>query len=71
VKWRLEYKADQIDAESIRELLLRETIVVHKHDKLGKVCLVVRPRFHVPGDFTIEQLVRYGIFIIEHATEEV
>jgi hypothetical protein len=52
-------------------LLLRETIVLHKYDKENKVCLLVRPRFHFPEQFTIEQLVKYGICLIEKGTEQV
>jgi len=52
-------------------MLLKETIVIHRHDKENRLAIVVRPRFHSPGSQTIEELVRYGIFLIERATIQV
>ncbi|TNV76486.1 hypothetical protein FGO68_gene8819 [Halteria grandinella] len=69
VNWRMEFKADQIDPESIRSLLMKETIILHGCDKKQRYCLVIRPRFHNPGSQTLEDLIRYGIYLIEQATE--
>lgn len=49
VNWRIDYKVDQLDPMSIKSLLLKETIILHGHDKSNRFCIVVRPRFHVPG----------------------
>ena len=65
VNWRLDFKADQIDPDSIKSLLLKETIVLHGCDKLKRYCLIIRPRFHNPGSQTLEDLIRYGIYLIE------
>jgi hypothetical protein len=50
VDWRLDFKADQIDPNSIRQLLLKETLVLHGYDKANRFCLIVRPRFHTPSE---------------------
>ncbi len=70
VKWRLDFKADQIDPESIRALLLKETIIIHGHDKGNRFCVIIRPRFHNPTSQTLEDLIRYGIYLIEKATDK-
>ena len=68
VDWRMEFKADQIEPESIRKLLIKETIVLHGFDKAKRFCIIIRPRFHNPGQQTLEDLIRYGVFLIEQAT---
>ena len=69
VEWRMDFKADQIYPNSIRSLLLKETIILHGYDKGSRYCLVVRPRFHTPSEQSLEELIRYGIYLIELATE--
>jgi hypothetical protein len=49
VNWRLEYKADQIDPNSIKSLLLKETMILHGCDKARRLCIIIRPKFHNPG----------------------
>jgi len=49
VKWRLEYNADSISEESIRNELNTGKAFWHKNDKLGHPCLVVRACKHFPG----------------------
>lgn len=68
VNWRLEFKADMIDPMSIKPLLIKETIILHGFDKENRFCIVVRPRFHTPGKQSLEDLIRYGIYLIEQAT---
>ena len=69
VDWRIDFKADQIDPNSVRHLLLKETMILHRYDKARRYCLLVRPRFHTPGGHTLEELIRYGIYLIEQAME--
>ena len=35
------------------------------------IIIVVRPRFHVPGAQPIEDLIRYGIFVVEKAIRRI
>lgn len=68
VNWRLEFNVDSIDPNSIKHLLTKETIILHGYDLQNRFCVVVRPRFHTPGKQTLEDLIRYGIYILEQAT---
>ena len=71
VRWRLSYKADQIRPSQIRDMLLLETFVLGPVNKDGCITLLIRPRFHTPGTFHIEELVRYGIFCVEQAIKQI
>ena len=66
-KWRLEFKADLISAERCKTALLRETIVMGGVDSEKQLTIICRPKFHIPGVFSIEELVQYGLFVIEAA----
>ena len=71
VRWRLSYKADQIRPSQIRDMLLRETMMLGPPTKDGCITLFIRPRYHVPGANHIDDLVRYGIFIVEQAINRI
>ena len=71
VRWRLSYKADQIRPSQIRDMLLLETFVLGPINKDGCISLFIRPRFHTPGTFHIDELVRYGIFCVEMAVKQI
>jgi len=51
VRWMLEFKADKLDPESIRGMLLKETCVLGPIDKQKRLSILIRPRFHNPGEF--------------------
>ncbi len=36
-------------------------------DKKGRAALIIRPRFHTPDEFPMDQMLRYGIFMVEKA----
>ena len=59
-----------INPEDIKKMLIKETIILHGTDKDNRFCIIVRPRYHNPGLFTIDELIRYGIFIIDQATKQ-
>ena len=44
---------------------MTQRVVVHGVNKQGQGILIVRGRFHNPGEFTTEQMTRYGIFHME------
>jgi hypothetical protein len=71
IRWRAEFKADCIDKEEIKPLLMKETIIFGGKDKENRLSIVVRARYHNPGDQNLDQLIRYGIFLIEQASEKV
>lgn len=70
VDWRLSFKVDQIDVEEIRVHLQTEKIILHKEDKLGRLCVLVRPRYHDPGSSDLDVMIRYGMFLIEKAIQQ-
>ena len=71
VRWRLTYKADMIRPTEIRELLLKQTLMLGPITKDNKLSLLVRTRYHVPGDHDIDDLMRYGIFCVEQAMKRI
>ena len=52
-------------------MLLMETMLLGGTTKDGSLVLLVRPRYHVPGAHHIDDLVRYGIFIVEKAIQRI
>jgi len=70
VNWRLEFKSESIEIEEIKHLLLKETLVLHGYDHMNRFCIIIRARFHKPGEQTLDELIKYAIFLIDRATEE-
>ena len=50
---------------------MRETFVLGPLTKDGNITLLIRPKFHTPGTFHIDDLVRYGIFCVEKAVQQI
>jgi hypothetical protein len=50
IRWRAEFKCDNIDKEEIKGLLMKETIVFGGVDKEKRLSIIVRARYHSPGD---------------------
>lgn len=71
IRWRAEFKADFMSTKEIKPLLMRETIVMGGINKKNQISILIRTRYHVPGDFELDLMVRYGIYLIEHLTEMV
>jgi len=67
VQWNLEYKPEAIEPASIQGLLLSQRWITFGRDKVGRATLIVRPRFHTPDEYPMEQMLRYGIFMVEKA----
>mmetsp|Transcript_45239 Transcript_45239/g.60034 ORF Transcript_45239/g.60034 Transcript_45239/m.60034 type:complete len:196 (+) Transcript_45239:284-871(+) len=71
VKWRLDFRADRTDPESIRGMLERPVMSLMSTTRDNCVLILCQPRFHEPSAQQLEQLVRYGIFVIEKAIEKI
>ena len=71
VKWRLSFKADKIDTEQIRGMLERPVMSLVGTTKDNCVIVLCQPKYHDPGAQHIDDLVRYGIFIVEKAIEKI
>ncbi len=67
VQWNIEYKPEEIQAESIKGLLMSQRWITFGRDKKGRATLIVRPRFHNVDEFPMDQMLRYGIFMVEKA----
>lgn len=65
--WRLEYKPEEITAESIKPILMTLRCVLTGEDKEGRACIIITSRHHTPGEFSIDDMTRYGLFHIEQA----
>ena len=64
--WHLiDFKPISIEAKTIAPILMSHRVVYHGFDKVGRPCMLVRPRFHKPGEYPMEDMVRYGIFQLE------
>jgi hypothetical protein len=50
---------------------MKETIVIGGVDRQNQLCIICRPKFHLPGNFSIEELVSYGLFILETAIKKI
>ena len=48
-----------------------ETFMLGPITKENNITLFIRPRFHKPGTFHIDDLVRYGIFCVEQAIKQI
>jgi hypothetical protein len=50
---------------------MKETIVIGGVTKTNQLSILVRARFHQPENQTIEDLIRYGIYLVERTFEKV
>jgi len=49
VKWRLSYKADQINPNEIRTMLERPVMAIAGRTMDNCIVLIIQPKFHHPG----------------------
>jgi hypothetical protein len=61
----LEFKPETTTAESVKHILITPRLIIHGKDKMGRPCLIIRPRYHKPGEFSTEDMTRYGVFMVE------
>ena len=53
--------------ESVKKVLLSNRVMVYGRDKIGRAAMIVRNRFHIPGEFDAETMSRYGVFVLQRA----
>merc|ERR1711971_236030 len=63
--------ADKIRPEEVRTMLERPVMAVAGRTRDNCIVLLVQPRFHEPGAQHIDDLVRYGIYIIERVIKQI
>ena len=71
VKWRLSFRADKIKPEEIRTMLERPVMSISGLTRDNCLVILCQPRYHVPGAQTLDEMVRYGIFVIEKAIQKI
>lgn len=72
VDWRLSYKPEQISPteECVRKQLETGKLVWHKTDKGNRPCLYYRMRYHVPNLTSLDDTLRFLIYMIEKGCNE-
>lgn len=64
-KWRIEYKVDEISEKEIENELKQGKAFFHGYDKEGRPCIVIKVKRHRPGQISVEETIRYGVYMIE------
>lgn len=68
--WRITYRADAIDESEIATDLKSGKAYWFGHNKAKHPCLVVKTRRHFPGQSTIDQTIRFGVYTIEQGIQK-
>jgi len=64
-KWRLEYRVDDITEKDVENELKQGKAFFHGFDKMGRPCIVVKIKRHRPGEISVEETVRFGVYMME------
>jgi hypothetical protein len=65
VVWRREMAVDAIKEDDVRNELESQKALWHGRDRMGRPCLVIRPRYHDPSRRNLEEFKRFAVFIME------
>jgi hypothetical protein len=68
--WRIAYNVENITEHSVMPLIQSGKAFWHGYDRQNRPCLVIRVRYHIPGQFSIEQTMRYAVYLLEQGTAE-
>jgi len=71
IAWRAETQPEKvIQCRSSFEAPLKSGMTFwHKHDKLGRPCMVVTANLHIPAETTVETTLKLCIYFLEQARE--
>lgn len=67
LKWREEFKPEEITYESIAAEAKLKKLRIHPPDKDGNITLVLCAGNHVPGEFPLDHTMRYTVYMAERA----
>lgn len=72
VEWRLSYKPEQISPteECVKKQMETGKLVWHKTDKGNRPCLYYRMRYHVPNLTSLDDTLRFLVYMIEKGCNE-
>jgi len=65
VQWRKEYRADQITEQEMMPHIQTGKAFYHGKDAENRPCLIFRVRYHYPNQASLEDTMRYCIYLIE------
>ena len=40
---------------------------IHKHDKQGRPCIIIRTRLHFPSESNADDFMRFGLYMVHKA----
>ena len=72
-KWaayRSKYHPESITEKDIPIQIKTGKVFIHGHDKEGRPCVVIKQSLHIPGETDMEEMIRYGFYIMEKALNE-
>jgi CRAL/TRIO domain len=49
---------------------MSQRVITFGQDKIGRATMIIRPRFHTPGEYPLEQMINYGIFVVERTIRQ-
>jgi len=67
LKWKGEYKPQEIDTTKIQREIATGKFRVMPEDKNGNVTFVIRAVKHIPGVVPLDDTIRYGVYMVEQA----
>lgn len=65
VRWWQSFNPDKIDDKSIENCLKSGKAFFFKNDKNGYPTLYVFTRRHIPGQASMEEELRFGVYLVE------
>ena len=60
----MDFKPETITPHSLKNVLMTNRVMNFGRDRIGRAAMIVRNRFHKPGEFDAETMTRYGVFMI-------
>ena len=69
-EWRTTYKVDSIKESEIAKELKTGKAFWFGHNKLKHPCLIIKIRRHIPGVSSVEDIIRFGVYILEEGIKK-
>ncbi|KAL6070878.1 cytosolic factor, phosphatidylinositol/phosphatidylcholine transfer protein [Balamuthia mandrillaris] len=63
--WRTEYKPECVLLKDFQKEWATGKCFIHKHDRMGRPCLIVKGGLHIPGNVPLEETVRMAVWNLE------
>ena len=61
------YHPERITEKDIPVQIKTGKAFIHGHDKENRPCVVIKQSLHIPGQTDMEEMIRYGFYILEKA----